>query len=176
MILGVVLLSAGCSADSSESEPEDENITTLEAVLENTFTGPDKKLNRLTDPENINVPDDQDETNKVVSPADTELDSYSEDMYQSYFTEDMYEEYIGRYVYSYQAKENDDMNVADIDIKQKSSDEIIYDFTANVAYQKEDADKQHFKIKGQANFSEEGDIKRFKFNADDGLAKAVSES
>jgi len=179
LILGVFLFAVGCSSNndasgSNPNSPQDENLSTLEAVLENTFTGPNQELNRLSnDPENLTVIGKNSETKNPESP--NELVLYLEEMYQPHFTEETYNEYVGEYVFSYQAKENDEMKVDNIDIKQKESNEIIYDFTANVEYQAEGNEAQVYELKGQANFSEEGKIKEFKLYSDDGLSKALIE-
>ncbi|HLR62487.1 MAG TPA: hypothetical protein VK097_08600 [Lentibacillus sp.] len=179
MILGAFLFIAGCSSnsDGSESNPnsQDGNLNTLKTVIESTFAGPDQELNRLSgDPENLTVIGKNGETKKPESPTD--LDLYLEEMYQSHFTEEMYNEYVGKFVFSYQAKENDEMKVDNIDMKQKKSDEIIYDFIANVEYKEEGSEAQVYELKGQTNFSEEGKIKEFKLYSDGGLLKALSES
>ncbi|GGJ96346.1 hypothetical protein GCM10007063_18440 [Lentibacillus kapialis] len=177
LILGVFLFAVGCSSNNggSESNPnsqQDENLSTLEAVLENTFTGPNQELNRLSnDPENLTVIGKNSETKNPESP--NELVLYLEEMYQPHFTEEMYNEYVGKYVFSYQVKENDEMDVNDIDIKPKDSDEIIYDFNANVTYQKEGSEAEIYELKGQTNFSEKGQIQEFKLHSDDGLLEAL---
>src|SRR5699024_12084595 len=90
-MLGVFLFAVGCSSNNPNSQ-QDENLSTLEAVLENTFTGPNQELNRLSnDPENLTVIGKNGETKNPESP--NELDLYLEEMYQRHFTKEMYNGY-----------------------------------------------------------------------------------
>ncbi|MFD1851278.1 hypothetical protein [Oceanobacillus bengalensis] len=176
LLFGILLFVVGCSSDDElPSSSQDENLTTLETVLENTFTGPNQKLNELLeDPNNATIIGEDSETKSPESP--TELDLFLEERYQSHFTDDMFGEYIGTYALSYHPSENNSMEIDSIDIQQNETDEITYDFTTKVQYQKAGNEPNIYNVTGQANFSEEGKIAGFEFFSDEGLSEALRES
>jgi hypothetical protein len=167
LLFGILFIVVGCSlSDTSESAPQDNNnITTIETVIEHLFTGPDQELiDLLYSPENITIIGSNTEVEEVENP--TELDLYLEEKYKkSHFTEDMYSQYIVMYVLAYHgtADFNDyHMEVDSIDIEQNATTEGAYDFTVNVLYNKAGNEQMNAEVTGRAHIYEEGKIASFK--------------
>lgn len=175
ILFGILIFAIVCSSIAdSESTIQDENLSTLESVLENTFTGPNKELTMLLeDPENLTVIGEDGENNSPENP--TKLDLFLESMYQPHFTQDMYNEYIGKYALSYFPPESSQMIVGGMEVEQKNAKENIYDFIVSVQFQKEGNESKVYKIVGQTNFSKEGKIVKLKISSDNGLSSALRE-
>lgn len=175
LLVGLILFVTGCSANSeAESGSKDKNISSLEHVLKNTFTGPNPELNELlADPENATILGQ--EAGNTNSKEPTELNLFLQEMYQSNFTTDMYDQYIGTYALSYYSFEKQ-QEIDSIDIQQKDTNENTYDFTANVRYHQDENQAQEYKVTGQASFSKEGKISGLKFLSDEGLSEALQDN
>lgn len=165
LLFGILLTVVGCSlSDTSESAPQDNNITTIEAVIEDLFTGPDQELiDLLYSPENVTIIGSDTEVEEVEN--STELDLYLEEKYKkSHFTEDMYSQYIVMYVLDYHisAHSNDyRMEVDSIDIEQNATTESAYDFTVNVRYNKAGNEQMNAEVTGRVHIYEESKIASF---------------
>ncbi|WP_079529260.1 hypothetical protein [Halobacillus hunanensis] len=177
LLSGIFLLIVGCSSsDTSKTTPQDENITTIETVLEHQFTGPDQKLIELLDDPNNQTIIGKEGDNGSSETKPTELDLYLEETYKSYFTEDMYDKFIGSYALGYHTAAYNNgyqLEVKNIDIKQNDTTENAYDFTVNVQYQKENSQEMTFEVTGRAHIYEEGKISNIDFSDDDGLLEAL---
>ncbi len=177
--IGLLLVSVGCSANvESETVSNNGNLTTLESVIENTFTGPNQELNALlSEPENATIIGHDKETKSPAQP--TELEVYLEEMYKPHFTEDMYDEFLDEitlyYHASFLARPNIKTEVDSIDFKQNESEKNIYDFTTNVTFQNEGLDPKIYEVIGQANFTEEGKIAKLIISDDNGLSMILRE-
>ncbi|UOR14156.1 hypothetical protein [Halobacillus amylolyticus] len=177
LLSGIFLLIVGCSSsDTSKTTSQDENITTIETVLEHQFTGPDQKLIELLDDPNNQTIIGKEGDNGSSETKPTELDLYLEETYKSYFTEDMYDKFIGSYALGYHTAAYNNgyqLEVKNIDIKQNDTTENAYDFTVNVQYQKENSQEMTFEVTGRAHIYEEGKISNIDFSDDDGLLEAL---
>ncbi len=178
LLSGIFLLIVGCSSsDASKNKPQDENITTIETVLEHQFTGPDQELIKLLENPNNQTIIGKEGGNGASEAKQTELDLYLEETYKSYFTEDMYNEFIGTYALGYHTAAYNNgyqLEVRNIDIKQNDTTENAYDFTVNVQYQKENNKKMSSEVTGRAHIYEEGKISNIDFSDDDGLLEALN--
>jgi hypothetical protein len=169
-ILFVILLTVvGCSlSNTSESAPQDHNISTIETVIEDLFTGPDQELiDLLYSPENVTIignDKEAEEVQEVENP--NELDLYLEDKYKKFhFTEDMYSQYIVMYVLDYHvsAHSNDyQMEVDSIEIEQNATTEGAYDFIVNVLYNKAGNEQGKAEVTGRIHIYDDGKIASFK--------------
>ncbi|WP_164670023.1 hypothetical protein [Virgibacillus doumboii] len=76
----VIFVVTACS-----TETKDENITTIETVLTNTFTGPDEELIKIWS----DLRESSSEKEEFTKSAEA-LNNYSEGQFKPYFTEPMY--------------------------------------------------------------------------------------
>ncbi|WP_400246809.1 hypothetical protein AB3U99_08260 [Niallia sp. JL1B1071] len=156
-----IVIPLGLSVLPYDSEPmpnDHENIKTIEAVIKNNFTSPD------------------DEWEKIMNNTDTEeegeikgLREYEEDLYREYFASDeAFDEYVSRYgsvVWIEPERHHYKLRALDIKCEKTNSDEIIYNFSAKVEYQKEGSSSAAVgTITGQANLNEEHKIEVMKIN------------
>ncbi|GAA0489616.1 hypothetical protein GCM10008986_14340 [Salinibacillus aidingensis] len=139
----LVLYIAGCSEDTEKTKTQDENIQTIEAVLENTFTGPDDELKQIWE-------SDVEEKMKAIGP-------YTEKLFKDYFTENAYLEYAGVYGMTFllEAHHSDyRLELKKATYEKTKSEEDIYDFTVQVEYQKDGSEQSEVgHLKGQANLN-----------------------
>ncbi|WP_400247360.1 hypothetical protein AB3U99_10375 [Niallia sp. JL1B1071] len=166
LFIAMLPMVVGCSA---ENDSEDKNSRTLEMVLNETFTVPNKELRDiLEDPNNYTIIGAEEKTS-----LSNNLDAYIEKKYKAYFTEEMYDKYTGTYALSYVAPspENSEMKIRDVYVEQKEKLQNIYDFTAIIDYKKGDGSEvEKYEVKGQANFSENGKIAAFMIRQDSNLS------
>lgn len=173
LFLVVFLIITGCSnSDIRKTESQDKNIHTLEAVLNNTFNGPDKKLTEL-----LNDPDNATKLAEGQKNPEnpTDLDLYLEEKYKKYFTADMYDEYIDKYALNYQIKDNEFLKLENTNIKQNETNSNIYHFSSVVEYQKESQKSKSYEVEGEANFTDDGKLTKFKIFTDNELSEKIKE-
>ncbi|AXI08311.1 hypothetical protein CV093_05180 [Oceanobacillus sp. 143] len=152
------LILVGCT-EKTETKIQNENIETVEAVLQNAFTGPD------------------DEFKKAFN-SDTDIEDlaqYEEKLYKDYFANgEAFVEFIMSYGSGMmiEAIKNDySIKVKNIEYEKTESKEIIYDFTAEIQYQKEGNESSEIEtVTGQANLNEEHKIEVMLIRGEDLLA------
>lgn len=170
MLLGLMAL--GCSSNWAASS----QITTIETVLTEMFTGPDSKWIRLLeDPANLTIIREG-ETTSPESP--TELDLYLAEIYKPHFTESMYEQFVGAYAMNYQVSayyNHYKINAESIDLTRNDSTDAAYNFNVNVVYSKEDVGEEKAQVSGRAYLNEDGKIAKLVFLKDDGLSIALKQ-
>ena len=171
IVFGLAAVAAGCSIGT---DAEKENEETIEAVLEQLFTGPDQELIELVnDPENQTViGEGVENTNENTNEEENELDVYLEEMNGPYFTEDALELFTAVYLLYYQVEaENNDIKMKpdDIDIEQIDEENGRYNFTMDVTYEEEADEKKSEigKVKGYVNFTDDDKITRFEITEDE---------
>ncbi|KLV28391.1 hypothetical protein ABW02_01200 [Niallia circulans] len=169
LLIVMVAALAGCSV---EAESKDKNISTLETVLNETFTVPNKELRDiLEDPNNYTMIGNDENTS-----SSSDLDSYLKKKYQESFTEEMYDKYTGTYalIYIAASPENSEMKIKDVQVAQKEKQQNIYDYTAIIDYKKDDGSPiEKYEVKGQVNFSESGKIVAFIIDEDSNLSRDI---
>jgi len=141
----VLLMLVGC-AENTETKTQDKNIHNMEYILQNALTGPNDELEQIIENEGLES-----------------LMKYEEDLYKEYFANDTsYLEFINSYgsTLMIEPMRNDyKLKVINIDFEKTDSKEIIYNFSVELQYQKEDSEKSEVEIvTGQANLSEEHKI------------------
>lgn len=160
----------GCS---STNISQDGNITTIETVLENQFTGPDQEfIELLNSPENVTIIGDDSEASDEDLETFSELDLYLEEKYKSFFTPNMYNKFIATYALGYQvAAFNGGFEIETDNIYIEKSDTIkgSYDFIANILYHKEGNEQMTAEVSGKAEINEESKITSIRFLDDNGL-------
>jgi len=156
LLLGVILIIAGCSS-SVESKTPDKNITTIKTVLEHQFTGPNKEFIEGID----NIP---------------KLEQYYEKRYKSYFAEDMYTKFIAAHAYDYllMAHNSDKQIMVDnVSIESSESKEGEYNFKVVVIYDKQGSNQGSAEVSGTVKFNEDGKITSIKYLDDGGLSNEL---
>jgi hypothetical protein len=141
----ILLMLVGCT-ENIETKTQDENIETMEYVLENALTGPNDELEQLKENEGLES-----------------LVKYEEDLYKEYFANDTsYLEFVNSYgsTLMIEPMRNDyKLKVKSIDFEKTDSKEIIYNFSVELEYQKEGSGKSEVEIvTGQANLNDEHKI------------------
>ncbi len=153
-----------------QAAPQDENIETIETVLEIVFTGPDKELKNILDDEESYVEQDK------VQEYQNDLYSHYEDIYQPYFEENTFQGHINTnqltftqlaYYKGYQLKADK------IDVIEDEKTDGAYNFTVNVQYYKGDIKEGEIKVSGRVNIYNTGKINTMKFYNDGGLEELV---
>lgn len=163
----IILIPLGLSALPYDSDPkpndhitkqEDENIKTIEAVIKNNFTSPDEEW------ENIMNNTDTDGEGEIKG-----LREYEEGLYREYFASDRaFDEYVSIYgsvVWIEPERHHYKLRALDIKCEKTNSDEIIYNFSVQVEYQKEGSSSVAVgTITGQANLNEDHKIEVMNIN------------
>src|SRR5699024_6539597 len=156
------------------TDAEKENEETIEAVLEQLFTGPDQELIALVnDPENQTVIGEVEENaNEKIKEEENEREVYLEELNCHYVTEDALELFTAVYLLYYKVEaENNDIKMKpdDIDIEQIDEENGRYNFTMDVTYEEEADEKKSEigKVKGYVNFTDDDKITRFEITEDE---------
>lgn len=140
------LFLVGCTGNA-EQETQDENIETIDAVLQNALNGPDEEMKEVLRSDNM---------------EDTV--QYDKEHYEPYFAnETAYMEFVNSYgtVLMIAPFRNEyTLQINNVEYEKTDSDETIYNFSVDLQYQKEGAeDSEVAVVKGQANLNEEHKIK-----------------
>ncbi|UOR13061.1 hypothetical protein [Halobacillus amylolyticus] len=165
ILFGILFLIAGCS--SSASPIKDENIVHIEAVLEETFTGPHGELTTI-------YAELENDSMEIIKAASKDLRIYYEENLKSYFTGQYYTKFVNTnkastfhrtaYRNGYQ------MEIKDINIEQGESTETAYDFTVNVGYKKEG---EAIVVTGRVNVNDDGKVTRVIYHNGGALFEAM---
>jgi hypothetical protein len=155
----LTLFMVGCT-EKTETEQQDENIETIEAVLQTSLTGPDDELIQILD-ENFDA-----------------LGQYEENRYKDYFADETsYMEFVSRYgsVLMIEPIRNDyKLTVKNIEYEKTDSKEIIYNFSVELQYQKDGAEKSEVEIvTGQANLNEDHKLENMLIRVNDLWVKFI---
>lgn len=145
LLVSIQLLMAGFT-EKTETKRQDENIVTIEAVLQNALTGPNEELKKVFNSGSI---------------EDTV--QYDKNHFEEYFAnETAYMEFVNSYgaVLMIEPIRSDyKLKVRSIEYEKTDSKEIIYNFSVDLQYQNEDSEKSKVEvIIGQANLNEEHKI------------------
>ncbi|AIF45323.1 hypothetical protein [Virgibacillus sp. SK37] len=160
MLLGFILFVAGCSSNqASEESKADENEEAIQAVLENALNGPNEDLQKLFNEGTVE-----------------DTIQYDKDHFDGYFAnETAYMDFVNSYgavLMTTPMREGYTFKVEDITIDKTDSDELIYDFTVELAYQKEGNDAWETEtVTGQANVNENHKIEDMLIRIDDFLGE-----
>ncbi|SEM77005.1 hypothetical protein SAMN05192533_105250 [Mesobacillus persicus] len=142
----ILFMLVGC-AENTETKTQDENIQTMEAVLKNNLTGPSEELKQIVKEKDWTIP----------------LRKYEEKLYKDYFAdESSYVAFVNSYgsvLMTEPLRNSYQLKVNNIDFEKTKSEEIIYNFSVEIQYQKEGSEKSEVEIvTGQANLNEEHKI------------------
>lgn len=136
----------GC-AENTVTKTQDENIQTMEAVLKNNLTGPSDELKQIVKEKDWTIP----------------LRKYEEKLYKDYFADEAsYVAFVGSYgsvLMSEPLRNGYQLKVTNIEFEKTESEEIIYNFSVEIQYQKEGSEKTEVEVvTGQANLNDEHKI------------------
>ncbi|MGM0941658.1 MAG: hypothetical protein ACQEWU_11945 [Bacillota bacterium] len=159
-----VLIPLGLAVLPFNSEPtpsdvvttQEEQIKTIETVLQNALNGPDAEL-------------------KQIFNRDTSIEDsiqYDKERFKEYFANDIaYMEFVNSYgavLMIIPIRNEYTLQVKDIKFEKTDSKEIIYNFSVEVLYQKEGSEKSDVEVvDGQANLNEDHKIERILIRLND---------
>jgi len=149
----LLLMLAGC-IEKKETQTQDENIKTIEAVLQNSLTGPSDELKQILDKES---------EEKFEA-----LNQYNENLFKDYFAnETSYTEFVNSYgsTLMIQAGVNGEQydyynfKINNIEYEKVDAKDSVYNFSVELQFQKEGSEKSKVEIvNGQANLNDEHKI------------------
>ncbi|MEK4869865.1 MULTISPECIES: hypothetical protein [Niallia] len=136
---------------NTEIAEQKEAVTTIQTVLEHTFTGPEEKLANLWETiDNKEIEDNE------VEAALAEWNSYTANNFKPYFTEEFYHSYIASYGENFLQKAHWNgyqLKMSNLEVEKADTKlENIYNFSLTVHYQKEKV----VNVTGQANINKDG--------------------
>jgi hypothetical protein len=136
----------GCT---EKKETQDENIKTIEAVLQNSLTGPSDELKQILDKESEEKFD--------------ALNQYEEKLFKHYFAnETSYRDFVNNYGSLVMIQHNSDyynFKIKNIEYEKADANDSVYNFSVELQFQKEGSEKSETGIvTGQANLTEEHKI------------------
>lgn len=148
LFASLLLMLVGCT-EKKETKTQDENIQTIEAVLQNSLTGPSDELKQILDKE---------------SEAKFEaLNQYNENLFKDYFADETsYTDFVNSYGSTLMIQSNGDyynFKIKNIEYEKVDAKDSVYDFSVELQLQKEGSEETKVEIvKGQANLTEEHKI------------------
>jgi hypothetical protein len=136
---------------------QEEDIRTIEAVLQNALTGPSDELNQALEAEGFE-----------------DLIKYEEELYKKYFANDTsYLDFVNSYGSTLMIeprRNNYKLKVKNIEYEKTDSAEIVYNFSVELEYQKDGSEKSEVEVvTGQANLNEEHKIEAMLIRMNDFL-------
>jgi hypothetical protein len=153
LLVGFVFFVVGCTSDT-ETEPQDENITTIETVLEHSFTGPENELIEIWN----DIHSDENGIEEIES-AMGALNAYTSDKFKPYFAEEGYNSFISSFGFAfldYAYRNGYQLKLNNFEAETSEVKDNIYNFSLEIQYKKEDSAEQVVNVTGQANINEDG--------------------
>ncbi|WP_419888327.1 hypothetical protein ACN6MT_23630 [Neobacillus niacini] len=142
----LLLMLSGCT---EKKETQDDNIKTIEAVLQNSLTGSSVELRQILDKES---------EEKIEA-----LNQYEEKLFKAYFAnETSYRDFVNRYGSLVMIQPNSEyynFKIKNIDYEVVDAKDRVYNFSVEIQFQKEGSEKSETGIvTGQANLTEKHKI------------------
>lgn len=146
LFASLILFIVGCT-EKTEQKTQDENIETIDAVLQNALSGPDDELKKAF------------ESEETIE----NTDQYDRDHYKGYFANDTaYVEFVSSYgtvLMTIPMREGYTLKINNIEYEKIDSKESIYNFSADIQYQKEGSEESGVEVvTGQVNLNKEHKI------------------
>lgn len=153
--LGLSINTFNENTSSKLSSEEKKDLETMEAVININLTGPDEEWKSIMEDNHFSG-----------------LSEYEEKLYRKYFASDSaYKEYISYFASSLLVealRKNYQLKVISIEYEDTNSEEIIYNFSAEIEFQKESSNTTITGIvRGQANLNEKHKIEKMTINTAD---------
>lgn len=147
-----IVLNTLTSLGENETKTQDKNIQTIEAVLQNSLTGPSDELKQILD---------KDSEEKFVA-----LNQHNENLFKDYFANEMaYTEFVNSYGSTLMVQSNGvnivyyKFKIKNIEYEKVDAKDIVYNFSVELQLQREGSEKAKIEIvNGQANLNEENKI------------------
>jgi hypothetical protein len=142
----LLLMLIGCT---EKKETQDENIKTIESVLQNSLTGPSDELKQILGKESEEKFD--------------ELNQYEEKLFKDYFAnETSYRDFVNNYGSLVMIQHNSDyynFKIKNIEYEKVDAKDSVYNFSVELQFQIEGSEKSETGVvTGQANLTEEHKI------------------
>jgi hypothetical protein len=153
-----------------QAAPQDKQVEAIEAVLNQSFSGPDQELKEILDKEESYIEEDN------FQQYQAELLTYYEAVYQPYFAENRIQQYVmeNKLTFNQLAYSNGyQLKVSKIDVKEDKDNEGAFDFTVLVQTIKGENDVDEIKVSGRINIDENGKINTIRYFDNGGLAELV---
>jgi hypothetical protein len=159
-----IVLDTLTSLGENETKTQDENILTIEAVLQNALTGPSEELNQILD------------QTEWIEP----LRQYEEGLYKEYFADfTSYLDFVNSYgsTLMIEPRRNSyQLKVKNIEYEKIDAKDMVYNFTVELQYQKEGSEESKVaQVKGQANLTEEHKLEGMVIRMNDFLGSLIDE-
>lgn len=156
---------------SSETNNGNANVSTITAVLEEEFNGPDKKYLQITDEIEKSMLEDDVQAYERGAPELRAYEDYVKETYKNYFTENGYASFKP-FAFLYHSKNDYKIGTESIEVVQISSNENNYRFVVQIQYQN-DSETKKYKITGSAIFPEEGKIGKISFDENEDMMRQI---
>jgi hypothetical protein len=159
-----IVLNTLSSLGVNETKTQDEDIQTIEAVLQNALTGPSDEFKQI-----INQ-------TEWVEP----LRQYEENRYKKYFSDDTsYMNFVNSYgavLMNAPLRNGYQLKVKNIEYEKIDSKDMVYNFLVELQYQKEGRELWEVEtVNGQANLTEEHKIEGMVIRIGDFLGSLENE-
>lgn len=153
-----LLILVGCT-EEKEAKTQDKNIQTIEAVLQNSLTGPSDELKQIVK--------DQESEEKHAA-----LQQYEEKLFKDYFADEpSYTEFVNNYgsTAMVESIKNDyKLQIKNIDYEKVDEKDSVYDFSVEIELQKEGIESSgNQTVTGQANLNDDHKIKAMLIRLED---------
>ncbi|WP_419955064.1 hypothetical protein ACN6MT_05690 [Neobacillus niacini] len=144
----LLLMLVGCT-EKKETKTQDENIKTIEAVLQNSLAGPSDELKKILEKES---------EEKFEA-----LNQYEEKRFKDYFAnETSYRDFVNNYGSRLMIQPNNEdyqFKIKKIEYEKVDPKDSVYNFSVELQFQREGSEKSEVGIvTGQANLTDEHKI------------------
>ncbi|MEC1520723.1 hypothetical protein P9D43_01590 [Neobacillus niacini] len=162
----LLLMLVGCT-ESKETQTQDENIKTIEAVLQNSLTGPSDEMKRILEKES---------EEKFEA-----LNQYEENLFKDYFANEMsYTDFVNNYGSRLMIQPNNEdyqFKIKKIDYEKVDVKDRVYNFSVELQFQREGSEKSEVGIvTGQVNLTEEHKIEGMLIRTKDFWGSMIEET
>lgn len=153
----LLLLLVGCTEDKV-TKAQDENIQTIEAVLQNSLSGPSDELKEIL--------------NKKSGEKVEAFDQYEEKQFRDYFADETsYAEFVNNYGSILMIPSNGDayqFKINHIDYEKVDAKDHVYDFSVELQLQNENSGESLVEnVTGQANLNDEHKLETMLIRTED---------
>ena len=160
----LLLMLMGCT-EEREAKKQDKNIQIIEAVLQNSLTGPSDELKQIVD---------QESEEKLAT-----LRQYEDKLFKDYFAnETSYMEFVNTYgsTILIEAIKNDyNFQIKNIDYEKVEEKDSMYNFSVELQLQKDTESSKYEIVTGQANLNEDHKIETILIRIEDLYKSMINE-
>lgn len=187
LIVSASLLIAACSQETAATDTETEapakvkeqDMASIQTVLEHEFTAPDKEFNRLAQDLDALQQDNMSEEEYAAvleSPEYQAYSAYVEKTYAAYFTENGFENFLNTEAFFYHYFDSDyQLSIDKLNLVQSEKTPTNYTFSFSVNYKNPSRKTASYKFEGSAICPEAGKIGKLTISDKDSLFQKISE-